>query len=240
MKIAVLSDIHGNAVALEAVLHDASAQGIRHAFVLGDLFLKGPEPERVLDLLSGFHILAWVKGNTDESLAETPWNYVAQNEAETLLMFYHSYCWDLLTRRTLDFIGGLDEKAAFVLGTKGICCVHGSPSSLRKGLDSDTPEAELECALQSVGEDIILCGHTHKPFEWWKGERGIVNCGSVGMPADGNPDGCYVALDLSPEGVKLSHRRVPYSIERLREVALERAFPEAEKYCDALAAGESY
>ncbi len=240
MKIAVLSDIHGNAVALERVLADASAMGIRHAFVLGDLFLKGPEPDRVLDLLSAFHILAWVKGNTDESLAETPMGYVAQNEAETRLMLYHRYCWDLLTRRTLDFIGGLDEKAAFTLGKTGICCVHGSPSSLRQGLDGDTPEGELECALQSVGEDIILCGHTHKPFEWWKGARGIVNCGSVGLPADGDPDACYVELDLSPEGVKLSHRRVPYSVGQLRIVALERDFPEAGSYCEALAAGKPF
>lgn len=239
-KIAVLSDIHGNAVALESTLTDLAGQGIRHALVLGDLFLKGPEPDRILELLGNIHILAWVKGNTDESLAETPRGYVAQNDFETQVMLYHHYCWELLPPRVIGLIGGLDEKATFILGTKNLCCVHASTTSLRKGLSSDTPMEELESELKSVGEDIILCGHTHKPFEWWKGDRGIINCGSIGMPSDGNPESCYVVLELDPDGIKFTHRRVAYPIEELLKVALEKGFPNAEQYCAALAAGKPF
>ena len=145
MKIAVLSDVHGNAVALKKVLDDLKSLHITKIIILGDMIMKGPMPKRVLDLLlnSNFEILSWVKGNTDLWLEEFSDNaHVLDNEIEDFT--YYKYAVDHLDHNDISFINNLPEKQSLFINNKTILCVHGTPKSIVEAIDSTVSIKEIK------------------------------------------------------------------------------------------------
>ena len=239
MKIAVLSDVHGNASALERVLDDLKSSNIKKVIILGDMIMKGPMPQKVLKLLrsSGLEILSWVKGNTDLWFQQFNYNiHPAGKEAENFT--YYKYAVDHLDHNDISFINDLPEKQSLNIYNTSILCVHGTPKSIVEAIDETVPMDEVRKAIDGVTENIILSGHSHTSFIGECDDRKIFNVGSIGNMMDGDNRISYGILDFSGEEVKLINKRLEYDTAEAIEYAETHSFPYVEKYKDLILKAE--
>jgi predicted phosphodiesterase len=216
MRIAVLSDIHGNWTALEAVIADlrtTSPDAILHG---GDLADSGSSPVEVVDWVRD---QGWrgVLGNTDEMLVRPAAleEFARQSKAPAVL-------WDAiraLAATTRDVLGPerlawlADLGAGINVGDEGnTILLHASPKSCWRAPAIDASEEEL-IATYNLGIEIVIYGHTHIPgvrrlsTEF---PRLVLNSGSVGLPYDGDPRASYLLLNDGEASI----RRVEYEVER--------------------------
>jgi len=231
-RLAVLADIHGNSVALRAVLADLARQGGADAvIILGDLAVFGPDPVGVLNLLrqigSAFH----VRGNTDRYLVEG--NYPGQPDgSDWQSQVLAGFPWTVreLGRSGLNFLADLPARQLLRLSPQHtILAVHGSPRSDEENIRADTPVAELVPMINGQAYNLLLCAHTHLPCDRMVAGRRVVNVGSVGLPFDGDPRASYALVNLRPGGeYYIEFRRVRYDIEQVVRQLVAFNHPTAE------------
>ena len=198
MRVAAISDIHGNLPALEAVLAEIDREGVDDIVVAGDT-AHGPWAAEIVDLLAE-RSARCVRGNADREVVDrsdlfgplAPWSA------------------DRLGERRLTVVAGWPltvELSVDGLGETLVC--HSTPTSEDPIYTRITPDAELVSILGNVDADVLVCGHTHMQYDRTlsSGLR-VVNPGSVGIPYEG-ARGAYWAL-LGP-GVEF--RRTPYDVE---------------------------
>jgi predicted phosphodiesterase len=210
MRIAVVSDIHGNRTAFEAVLRDLGEAAPDLVLQGGDLADSGSGPEEIVDWIRE---LGWqgVMGNRDEMLVRP----------ESLELFAASVggpegMWAMIremaeaTREALgeDRLAWL-RRLPMVTIEHGLALVHATPASCWKA--APATEEELEAIYAPLGQRRVASGHTHVPSIRWLGGRvrTLINCGSVGLPYDGDPRASYLLLDEDEPTI----RRVEYDVE---------------------------
>ncbi len=230
MKIAVLSDIHGNGIALNRVISDMKKQNINKAIILGDVVMKGPMPRKVMEELKELNILAWIKGNTDEWFKEVTEDFKPKTNNEKELYEYYKYAETKLTEEDKEFISNLPVISSLIINDLKILCVHGTPQSIVEAIDGSVPIEEIKEIIKDVKEDIILCGHSHCSFIGEVEGKKIFNVGSIGIPFDKDNRASYGILDFSNEAVKLINRRVNYSIDEVIITAEKNNFPYLVQY----------
>jgi len=234
-RLAVLSDIHGNWLALEAVLMDLAARGIDQIVNLGDC-LYGPfDPRPVADRLIG---LDWptIAGNEDRCLVEASGSEFTATARTT-----H----ERLTPSHLDWIATLP--AALKI-QPGILAVHGTPGSDRQyllhrpdgagGMREATDE-EVSAGLDGTDARLVLCGHDHLPRVARLGDgRVVVNPGSVGCPAyaddhpvphaveNGSPHARYALITMAGNEICVEPILIAYDWEEAAAEAESNGFPE--------------
>ena len=237
MRYLVLSDIHGNIDALDAVLADAAARyGQLPLLVLGDLVGYGGDPNGVLDRLRALPVAAAVRGNHDRAACDLDdgagFNEVARASAAGTA--------HMLSARNREHLRALPEGPLAVGDLIEIC--HGTP------YDEDAyvfDEMDAVYALRAAGRPLCLYGHTHAPFgARLRGEDlevldlsggepmglvagavYIVNVGSVGQPRDGDPRAAYGVVD--DEARTVTCRRVAYAVDRAQARIRDAGFPES-------------
>ena len=254
MRIAVISDIHANLPALEAVLADVDSQDPDAIFCLGDLVGYAPWPNEVVDEIRRRRI-ATIAGNYDEGvgLASDDCGCAYRTEEERRLGAQSiAFTNEVVTAPTRAYLRGLPRHLVVELGDDRqsfrLLLVHGSPRKINEYLFEDRPDKSFLRLMEEAGADAMVFGHTHKPF--WKrlqpaGEgmgghwRHAVNAGSVGKPKDGDPRACWLLLELAdrpsvadPAALSASFRRVVYDVERAAE-AIEGS-PLPDDYARAL------
>jgi putative phosphoesterase len=209
MKIAIFSDIHGNLQALDAVLADIDAQQVDAVFCLGDLVGYGASPNEVIQRMRarGFPT---IMGNYDDGVGferdDCGCAYREESERER---GDRSLAWTkahVLNENKL-FLQSLVPDVRFDAEGKRFLLVHGSPRKMNEYLFEDRPLSSFQRLAASSDADVILFGHTHKPYV--KDVDGVrfINVGSVGKPKDGDWRACYAILD--PE---VTFRRVTYDV----------------------------
>lgn len=228
MRIALLSDIHGNSVALDAVLADIAAQGGVDSFwILGDLVALGPDPVGVLDRLVGLKDVRFIRGNTDRYTAtgERPPPIVVEAQAEPsllprLLEVAQTFAWTQgavvaagrmpwLKTLPLELRCTLPDGARF-LG------VHASPGrDDGDGLTEAMSDAVAHDLLRQAEADLICVGHTHRPMHRRLGRQSIVNLGAVSLSRAEDKRASYVLLTADAKGHAIEHRQVAYDRERV-------------------------
>jgi predicted phosphodiesterase len=207
--IALLYDVHGNRLALEAVVADAKTHGADRWILGGDYTLFGPEPEDTLALLRELSPAIWIRGNCERVTArpdEAPDIPIVRAGVDA--------CREALGDALAEELAELPEHAVH----EDARYVHASPPSDSRSFfpqpDDDEPEL-----LAGVAEPRLVFGHTHLPFRRISTAGGIelVNPGSVGLPFDGDPRAAYALVH--PDR-RVEHRRLPYdhraSASRLR------------------------
>ena len=124
-------------------------------------------------------------------------------------------------QRSKDFMRALPFDLRFQLGDVPIHLVHGSPRKVNEYLFEDKPASLYERLAAAEDAQVLVFGHTHKPWVHTYGGVLFVNCGSVGKPKDGDPRAAFAILELDDSGqVRASIERVPYDAEAVaREVA---------------------
>ena len=199
-KIAVLSDVHGNAPALAAVLAELECER-PDLVVFGGDFTWGPLPGETFDLVRGLDA-RFVRGNADRALLENR----AETERERWMQSNH-------TREMRDFLAGFEE--AVVLEVEGLGAVrfcHGSPRSDEECVTSETPAERVRDLSAGVDERVIVTAHVHMQFDREVAGIRSVNAGSVGMPYE-DRRGAFWAL-LGPD---VDLRRTEYDLDEMVE-----------------------
>ncbi len=194
---ALIYDVHGNVLALAAVLADADAQGAGEYFVGGDVALFGPWPEATADRLGELSPATWIRGNGERWTADPGAAPEAVRPATAAAR-------EALGSVLVEDLDALPESADLGDGTRAW---HGSPVSDVRSFTPKPGDDEAEL-LDGVGERRLIFGHTHLPFARTSaGGIELVNPGSVGMPLDGDHRAAYALLH---DDGSIEHRRVPY------------------------------
>lgn len=236
MHIAVISDIHGNITALEAVLADLRSQAPDLVLHGGDLADSGSSPVEVLDRIRD---LGWagVFGNTDEMLVRPAAleAFAAQSKAPPA--FWNTV--RAIADATRAALG--EERLAWLAalplatGEGTFDLVHASPTTCWNAPAINVPEPELEATYKTLGREIVAYGHTHVPGIrrlTSQTPRLVINTGSVGLPYDGDPRASYVLLD----GDEPTIRRVPYDVEEELQILASCKLPGAAWFAKMLRA----
>jgi len=237
MKVAVLSDIHGNEVALDAVLEDIERQEIEEIIYLGDLVAKGPQPLKVVNKLDSLELACWLQGNTDMWFEEITEDWEPTCDREEYLYEFYKYMDGLLAEDIVSLLTSLSVEDDLQFKGVDIRCVHGSPRSVIEIMDGSTGEGELKEMVAEVEEDVIVCGHSHRPYIGEIEEKKIINVGSVGSPYDGDNRASYAVLEITAGQIESEIKRVDYNIEKLLTIADKRDFPFLDEYAESLRNG---
>ena len=225
MRIAVVSDIHGNLAAFEAVLADlrqASPDRVLHG---GDLAHGGASPAEVVDRI---RVLGWagVLGNTDEMLfaPEALTRFAAASSAKFQPLFAAIEEMARWTRRALGeeriaWLGSLPRMQIHA----PMALVHASPDSLWRAPAPEASDAELEQVYRPLGQPIAVYGHIHRPFVREMAGLIVVNSGSVSLSYDGDPRAAYLLVDDGKPVIRRVEYDVDAEIGRISECGIPRA-----------------
>jgi len=222
MRVAVITDIHGNLPALEASLAAIEAIGVDATYCGGDLVGYGPHPNEVCALLEARGIPT-IYGNYDYAIGRDLEDCgCAYRDPHERALGDQSVAWTLA--HTGDaakaFMRGLPFDLRFEMDGRRVRLVHGSPRKVNEYLFEEKPASLYERLAASSECDVLVFGHTHKPWIHEYGDVLFVNCGSVGKPKDGDPRCAFAILESDADGVQASIERVPYDAEAVaREVA---------------------
>jgi predicted phosphodiesterase len=234
MRVALLSDIHGNAVALEAVLHDLHRDGITSIVCLGDSAEAGPQPRQVLQRLRALGCPT-VLGNTDEQLLTRQFN--PPRDADTpKVNAIAAWCAEQLTVEDQQFLQALPLSVQMPLPDgQALLGFHGSPHAHTDFLDATTPEAVLDRWFADTTATILTGGHTHRQLLRRYHACWIVNPGSVGLPYVRSRTGQvyrptwaeYAVIESRPGHLSIDLRHTPVTRAALEEMANSSDMPEA-------------
>jgi predicted phosphodiesterase len=236
MKVAVLSDVHGNAAALEAVLADVSAAAPDRVLLNGDLLALGPEPERTVELLRGLDAPS-TRGNTDRWLAEAARAGQSPGAPEEV---QESLRWTVSQLDPADVRAFTDLPFALVAEPLPVQLYHASAAGDEQGVWPDTPEGEIPALFAGApGGRTFVVGHTHIAGERASDGLRVLNAGSVGFPFDGDTRACYLMLEGEPGGEpRATWRRVAYDRPRTIAAIRKREVPMATRLVMRIQSGE--
>lgn len=209
MKIAVLSDIHGNADALASVLTAAHAAGAERILNAGDLVGYYHQPREVFDLLAKWQVET-VRGNHDEMLLAVRRDPAGLARARSRYGSGLDVALMDLSDAQIDWLQGLPVARHLVLDGLRIVVAHGTPEDIDRYVYPDADEALLTRVEAEAGgdTDLVVLGHTHHAKLWDRGGLRILNPGSVGQPRDRRPGAAWALLDTRTGAIEL--RREPY------------------------------
>ncbi len=211
MRIACISDIHGNIYALNRVLESIEDNNADLVICLGDLTGYGPHPNEVVALVRRRKILC-LKGNYDISVVENTFNYIRDTSINSFSLPWTN---EELRASHKFYLQSLPESLSLVFHGKSILFVHGSPRKINEYIHADSSDA-LEI-MKELKEDILVCAHTHKPLIQDICGKLLINTGSVGNPKNGSPEASYVLIDIE-EDEKIKAKIVTLSYDYLKTV----------------------
>jgi len=211
-RVAVITDIHANLPALEAALARIDQLGIDDVYCGGDLVGYGPHPDQVCALIAERGIPT-IYGKYDYAIARDLEDCgCAYVTPEDRALGQRSVEWTLANTgpEAKDFMRELPFDLHFTVGTTSAHLVHGSPRKVNEYLFEDKPASLYERLARSETDDVLVFGHTHKP--WVRSHGGVlfVNCGSVGKPKDGDPRGGFAVLDATGGELRVAIERFDY------------------------------
>jgi predicted phosphodiesterase len=236
-RIALLSDVHGNTHALDAVLADADAVGVDEIWALGDLVALGPDPAGVLDRLTARPNVRFVRGNTDRYVVsgERPPPSVEEVEANpaqarVLAEVSASFAWTagvLAASQWHDWLTDLPSAQRVELpdGSR-LLGVHADPTrDDGAGLGAHVPAAQVAAAVAGCDADMVCAGHTHRPYDAFVDGTRVVNLGSVSNPHPPDLRASYVVIDAGSHPCTVEHRRADYDRAAVIDLLERRRHP---------------
>lgn len=215
-RLALISDIHANIAALDAVLSDINSLGCSNIVCCGDLVGYGPRPNEVIERIHELSIPS-VMGNYDEAVGflllacgcniDSPKQKMLSN---------NSLKWTIANTNESNrkLLRELPERLDMFFGAKSAIIVHSSLDSMTEYIYETASERICEI-LDSIEQDIYIFGHTHFPFIKTIGNKVIINAGSVGRPKNCDNRASYILLEIDNYEILGSIRKVSYDVEKV-------------------------
>lgn len=222
MRVALIGDVHANLPALEAVLADVRRRKVRQIWNVGDFVGYGPLPDEVVGVLREAGARS-VVGNYDLKVLDEAGRKTGKNPLKDMAF---GWAFEHLSGENRNYLGQLPRELRLRVGGRRVLLTHGSPASIDEHLMPETPAARLAELAAGAEADVIVVGHSHRPFArkvggvWW------INTGSVGRSDDGDPRACYAILTIGKGVFGVRHYRVEYDLVRTVEAIRERGLPE--------------
>jgi putative phosphoesterase len=229
-RVAVLSDVHGNAAALEAVRKALKKEKPDAVIVAGDLVMNGPEPAAAVDALremeeSGATI---VQGNTDVAVADFdyaaafPWFTDGVPDAHRAAA---EWAHDEIGDDRLGWLRRLPSERRLTLEDTMVLACHASPGSQTQGFDAQLDPSVVLERVSRTDARVICCGHTHLPDVRDLGWKLIVNDGSAGYIFDGDPTASWALVEIDGSGVTADIRRTEFDTMTVSNAISARGLP---------------
>ncbi|MBW8868433.1 MAG: metallophosphoesterase family protein [Acidobacteria bacterium] len=223
MRLAIFGDVHGNLPALEAVLSDIAQQKPDAVYCLGDLVGYGASPNEVTACIKSEGIPT-IMGNYDDGVGfdrdECGCAYrdpVDQQLGDRSLQWTKAH----VTADNKAFLRTLRAEVRIVADGKRILLVHGSPRKMNEYLFEDRSISSFQRLAAASDADVIVFGHTHKPYQKVVDDVSFVNAGSVGKPKDLDWRAGYVMLDRG----SITFRRLNYDVAKAAAAIRATALP---------------
>jgi predicted phosphodiesterase len=234
MRLALLSDIHGNSIAFDAVLRDVDEQGgVDGYWALGDFAAIGFDPAGVIRRATGLANARFVHGNTDRYVVSDDLPAQALDAArrdaaslERIVELVRSLAWTrgyVTATGQLDWLAELPMEQRLTLpdGTR-LLGVHAAPGTDDgPGIQPGLTDSELGQILRSADAELVVVGHTHVPLDRTVDGRRAFNLGSVSNPVGDDLRASYAILDADSTGCSIRRRRVSYDVDAVI-AAIER------------------
>jgi predicted phosphodiesterase len=219
LKIAVISDIHANLRAFEAVVEDLTA--IDAVLCLGDIVGYGPQPNEVMEKLRQLRPGVILLGNHDYAVSTGDSEGFSSDAAAA-----DKWTRKELTSENLQFLSTLRPSSALTLSGFPTRLFHGSPRDpLGEYIYPGIQNSQAEALIVRSGGKLLLLGHTHMPMIYSLPKGTLVNPGSVGQPRDGDPRASYAIITLSDDKILVQIKRVKYDIDSVAEKILGAGLP---------------
>ena len=214
MKIAILSDIHGNSYALDAVLTAVRQQGIVNLFILGDIVGYYYYPDKVLRMLEDFNTKI-IQGNHEEMLKSLINETLDAEDVRKKYGSGASFALQKLTTNQINFLINLPTSLRFTFENIRFTLCHGSPWDPNYYIYPNSSLEILDKCTLELSSDFLLLGHTHHPFITLNNGVLILNPGSVGQPRDQNYGASWAILNTDNKAVIF--KQTPYDYSALVE-----------------------
>jgi len=230
MKVALIGDVHANLPALEAVLADIKKHNVEAIWNTGDFVGYGAFPDEVVKRLRQQKVVSII-GNYDRKVLQVKekkeeW----QKTKHPLKYLAFKWSYDQLSKENRQYLTSLPEELKIEVEGRKILIVHGSPASIKEHLSSETQEKRLKELAAMTKADIIICGHSHRPFNREVEGMMFINPGSVGRSEEGDPRACYAILQVRSRFLQVNHYRIEYDVRKavagIRESKLPEEFAE--------------
>lgn len=245
-RIAVLSDIHGNATALTAVLADAKAQQVTDYWTVGDITVRGPEAERCLQLLETVAPSAYVLGNHEQNyqkvLTATPENFTKPKQVMATILTACDR--QQLSSAHFEQLMHLPLTVTKKVGRLTFRLQHVLPNfASGHTLAPTAPQANFDQAATG-NPDVIIYAHTHQPLMRYSSDgQLILNAGTVGLPTALRPalrqhQAMYLLLTIDENGLQqIDYRQVPFDWQQAIQIARDHKLPYLPFYEQTLSTG---
>jgi len=234
-RVAVLSDIHGNAVALRAVLAELDAEGIERGVCLGDVCQGGPEPSECVDLLAerGWPV---VLGNADAFVLDPVTAEGSTEEITERPLAVREWTYEQLGPGRREVVAAYAPTVEADVGAaRRLLGCHATPESYHPVVFPTASEDEFRAAFEGSGADVVACGHIHLQYVRRIGPARVLNPGSVGLAYDHEQDESALAFDpwaelaiVSCDGDRrfsIDFRRTPFDAEAVVEAHRASGMP---------------
>jgi predicted phosphodiesterase len=229
-RVAVLSDVHGNATALTAIRKAIKSAKPDHVLIAGDLALNGPQPAETIDLLRDLEKdgAIVIQGNTDIAVADFdyaaafPW--LTDGVPET---FKAAAEWahEQLGDERLAWLRRLPAERRLWIGDTLVLACHASPGSQTAGFDQHLDPTVVIERLARTDARVVCCGHTHLPEVRNLGWQWIVNDGSAGYIFDGDPTASWAIVDVTDNEVAAEIKRTEFDVLSVANAISARGLP---------------
>ncbi|UOY10298.1 metallophosphoesterase [Methanonatronarchaeum sp. AMET6-2] len=216
MSIALISDVHGNLPALEAVLGEIG--DVDRVLCAGDIVGYNPFPKEVIKVFQEEGIRS-VVGNHDKAVVTGDTSWFNPYAAEAV-----EWTRNQLNQKEINYLSNLKERISIDVGGERLTITHGSPRSVEEYVCPTTIDIKLRGMVSEVESKYLVLGHTHLPMMKEFKEGIVINPGSVGQPRDGDPQASYCIFN--PQEKQCTIHRVKYDIDTVANKIKEIGLPE--------------
>ncbi len=239
MKLALISDIHANVYAFEAVLRDIHKHSVDLTVFLGDLVYGGIYPRECLSLLINIAPLLTIKGNADGMFDEREEHWKLNSPRQERISQIHGYVKDLMTADDIQIVRAFPFHECLVVEGLSIGFYHGSPISYSDKIHADDSEKDILAKFKHVQHTIAGVGHTHHRMEKKMAGLHVINPGAIGYSFDGDTRAGYGVLTIENKRVHYEQQNVEYPLWSYVHDLQRSDLPQKDDFIELLQTGGS-
>lgn len=239
MKIALISDIHGNVYAFEAVLRDIHRHSVDLTVFLGDLVYGGLYPRECLSMLMNITPLLAVKGNADGLFDEDDKDWTPTTPREVRIATVHGYVKARMTNEDIQIITHFPLHERLVVDGLSLGFYHGSPRSYSEKIHADDSEHDILEKFKDVRHAVAAVGHTHHRMHRHINDFHVVNPGAVGYAFDGDTRAGYGILTIKNARIQYTQQNVEYPRQSYIHDLQQSVLPHKDDFIEFVKTGTS-